>query len=135
MLKTKKYEYLIEISCNGLFGCGDNCIGPPDESRTYTIKRAEICAYDEQAFKLFISFQLIQEILESKDTIKYIKEKARVTLDKFLNIFNKYDNTTYEVSHSILIQFLSNQGAPNRPFIHAIGNCHIDTAWYILLLL
>lgn len=47
------------MACNTLFGAGGSLIGPPDPKKQFTLSQAEIAVRDNQAFQLFLDFEII----------------------------------------------------------------------------
>ena len=67
-----KFEFYIEMACNGLFGNGTDTISPPKD-RLFTIKMADLVVPNLDAFGLLYDFQVIRGManeLQEKSTIR-----------------------------------------------------------------
>ncbi|KAG8144902.1 hypothetical protein E2320_013302 [Naja naja] len=104
--------FYLEVACNGLFGAGKgSMIAPPDPDKTFFLNRAELVVYNRDVYELLRSFQ------------------ALYTANQMVNLCDVNNPATFpavrELAHSVFCQ----KNGDSQHTIHAMGHCHIDTAW------
>ena len=59
------HELYIEMACNELFGAGEGSqIAPPNPSRTYTLKTAQIVAVDTKVRQLLLDMEVLVDLIK-----------------------------------------------------------------------
>lgn len=61
------YEFVIESSCNGMFGVpwnGDT-IAPPDMNRYFKLDSADLVVPNQEAWRLLWDFEALKQVVES----------------------------------------------------------------------
>ncbi|CAD5113260.1 DgyrCDS2438 [Dimorphilus gyrociliatus] len=127
--KSGKQIWFIEMACNGLFGAGNNSqINPPNENKYFELKKCGLVVLNELVHQLCIDYQILIDIVKQlgKSTRSY---QALFTLNKMTNIIEVGNDRSYEEARSIAKSFYEEHNGQNIHMIHAVGNCHIDSAW------
>ena len=136
------FECLIEVACNGMFGCdGGGFISPPDPSRTFEVVQAELGLYDGEYADLLQDFTLVKDmarILTSAEAPAGATAARPATArglqalrvgHAVINVLDVGDRRTWAGASKLLKEFLAPSLGSHAPTIHAVGHCHIDTAW------
>lgn len=61
------YEFVIESSCNGMFGVpwnGDT-IAPPDMNRYFSLASADLVVPNQEAWRLLWDFETLKQIIDN----------------------------------------------------------------------
>ncbi|KDQ27960.1 glycoside hydrolase family 38 protein [Pleurotus ostreatus PC15] len=135
------HEFVIESSCNGMFGVpwnGDT-IQPPDMNRYFTLASADLVVPNQQAWALFWDFVTLREIADTLPGNTPLQNKALSTANEIMNVFNKGDasdiNRARKLAEEVFGEGWESKGAaiydegPKKSLVWGIGHCHIDTAW------
>ncbi|KAH8093101.1 glycoside hydrolase family 38 protein [Cristinia sonorae] len=140
-VKAGKHEFVIETSCNGMFGVpwnGDT-IAPPDMNRYFKLDSADIVVPDQKAWGLLADFSTLREIADTLPGNGSLQNKAIVVANSIMNEFDPNDKSSIDRSRKIAEEVFGkdwekkgegiyNEGA-KRAQVWGIGYCHIDTAW------
>ncbi|KAL4267030.1 glycosyl hydrolase 38 family protein [Pleurotus pulmonarius] len=135
------HEFVIESSCNGMFGVpwnGDT-IQPPDMNRYFTLASADLVVPNQQAWALFWDFVTLREIADTLPGNTPLQNKALSTANEIMNVFNKGGasdiNRARKLAEEVFGEGWESKGAaiydegPKKSLVWGIGHCHIDTAW------
>jgi alpha-mannosidase len=123
-------EFQIEMACNRMFGEG--YWQPPDTTaRTFVLDRCDIALFDEQAWRLYYDFWVLQQLVaeEPKDLDKSWGGLLLSELNRFANLYDADDRATWARASEILNQLYQHHNATHTHELSAIGHAHIDTAW------
>ena len=66
-IKAGKHEFVIESSCNGMFGVpwnGDT-IAPPDMNRYFRLDSADLVAPNQEAWRLYWDFEALKQVMDT----------------------------------------------------------------------
>ncbi|KAL4246947.1 glycosyl hydrolase 38 family protein [Abortiporus biennis] len=140
-VKEGRHEFVIESSCNGMFGVpwnGDT-IAPPDMNRYFTLDSADIVVPNQEAWGLLADFTTLREIADTLPGNTSLQNKALVVANEIMNVFNNRDLSSIgrarKKAEEIFGEGWEKKGGDiykdgaQRPQIWGIGYCHIDTAW------
>eukprot|EP00731_Ephydatia_muelleri_P024288 Em0016g559a len=120
----------LEAAANGMFGTGHNgLINPPDPKKCYSVTRVEIAVFEEVVNELLLDLAVLfgmSKYLPSDSPRAY---EALYTANDIINACNPFDKSTLERCLAISRKFFSEKNGDAQHTIHAIGHCHIDTAW------
>jgi alpha-mannosidase len=131
-------EFVIEMACNHPFGAYPQIAEPADgryaNSSPYVLDKAEIAAFDPEAWRLYYDFYVLQqlesELSKDGETIsKSFAGELLFELNRFANVFDPADRGTWAEASGILTQLYQRQNADSTHELSAIGHAHIDTAW------
>lgn len=142
------HEFVIESSCNGMFGVpwnGDT-IAPPDMNRYFTLDSADLVVPNLPAWALLWDFQTLNQIIDTLPGNTPLQNQALVTANAIMNAFK-----TGRLEDILECRRIAEEGVfgvgweekagdiykegPGKEGskIWGIGHCHIDTAWYVPL--
>ena len=126
----QRVEFQIEMACNRMFGEG--YWQPPDTTaRTFVLDRCDIALFDEQAWKLYYDFWVLQQLAaeEGKDLDKSWGGFLLSELNRFANVYEVEDRATWTPASEILNRLYQHHNGTHSHELSAIGHAHIDTAW------
>ncbi|TFK38533.1 glycoside hydrolase family 38 protein [Crucibulum laeve] len=135
------HEFIIESSCNGMFGVpwnGDT-IAPPDMNRFFSLASADLVVPNMDAWALLWDFQTLQELVDTLPGNTPLQNNALTTANEIMNVFHKGDPSAVRQGRKLAEEVFGEgweaKGAdiyndgPKKSNIWGIGHCHIDTAW------
>ncbi|KAG6826715.1 hypothetical protein H0H92_014762 [Tricholoma furcatifolium] len=100
--KQGRHDFIIESSCNGMFGVpwnGDT-VAPPDTSlilkapkmnRYFSLDSADLVVPNQDAWALLWDFTTLRELIETLPGNTPLQNKALVTANEIINVFKKGD--------------------------------------------
>ncbi|OBZ74598.1 Alpha-mannosidase [Grifola frondosa] len=140
-VKKGKHEFVIESSCNGMFGVpwnGDT-IAPPDMNRYFQLASADLVVPNQEAWHLLWDFQTLREIADSLPGNTSLQNKALTVANEIMNVFQKDDVSSIARARKLAEEVFGEGWAAKNERIYeegvkkgqiwGIGHCHIDTAW------
>ncbi|KAF5347291.1 hypothetical protein D9756_009971 [Leucocoprinus leucothites] len=135
------HEFVIESSCNGMFGVpwnGDT-IQPPDMNRYFTLASADLVVPNQEGWGLVWDFEALKQITDTLPGNTPLQNKALVTANEIMNVFKRGDAAAIaacrQKAQEVFGEGWEAKGAavydegPERSNVWGIGHCHIDTAW------
>jgi alpha-mannosidase len=127
-------EFYIEMSCNDLFGNGQNgMIMPPNPNKVFTLTMADIVIVNSMAHKLFWDMKVIYDIITLLGVENNLSAQCIGLATKIINKVNLSDPQSLAAAHEEIDNtFFSRNVSRISPRSHeilAVGHCHIDTAW------
>ncbi|KAF8750121.1 Alpha mannosidase, middle domain [Rhizoctonia solani] len=142
--KTKReYSFVIESSCNGMFGISG--IAPPDVSKSVFYSGVGGPRRPNQdAWHLFWDFTTLREIIDTLPGNSPLQNIALRTANEIMNEFQVDDPDTIakcrKIAENVFGANWAKEGADvyqkrreghgaDREQVWGIGHCHIDTAW------
>ncbi|KAH9914289.1 glycoside hydrolase family 38 protein [Fomitopsis serialis] len=139
--KARKLDFIVESSCNGMFGIpwnGDT-IEHPDMNRYFRLATADLVVPNQDAWQLLWDFTTLREISETLPGNTSLQNKALVTANTIMNTFDKDDlgsiASSRKLAEAVFGEGWANKGdkiyeeGAEEATIWGIGHCHIDTAW------
>lgn len=139
--KAGHHEFIIESTCNGLFGQQGGGISPPDMNRYFRLDTADLVVPNQDAWHLLWDFQVLWQISETLPGRSPLQNKALVTANEIMNTFDHNDPSTINKCRKIAEKVFGagwqakgekiyDEGMHKENLVWGIGHCHIDTAWY-----
>ncbi|KAI0071984.1 hypothetical protein K474DRAFT_1668357 [Panus rudis PR-1116 ss-1] len=139
--KKGQHEFVIESSCNGMFGVpwdGDT-ISPPDMNRYFSLASADLVVPNQEAWGLLADFTTLREIVDTLPGNTSLQNKALTVANEIMNVFNNRDLSSIGRARKLAEEVFGEgweskgediykHGAENAQ-VWGIGYCHIDTAW------
>ncbi|XP_048472979.1 alpha-mannosidase 2C1 [Rhincodon typus] len=123
-------ELYVELACNGLFGAGKgSMISAPDPNRNFTLYRAELVVFNRDVHELLIDFEILSDIAKHLGIENQRSYQALYTANKMVNACDVEDRSTFAEVHRLASDFLQQENGKSQHTVHAMGYCHIDTAW------
>ncbi|OCH89390.1 glycoside hydrolase family 38 protein [Obba rivulosa] len=141
LVKAGKHEFVIESSCNGMFGVpwnGDT-IAPPDMNRFFQLASADLVVPRADAWALLWDFQTLRELVDTLPGNTALQNRALSVANEIMNVFDNTDLASIprarKLAETVFGEAWESKGegiykdGAERPQIWGIGHCHIDTAW------
>lgn len=120
----------VELACNGLFGAGQgSMIAAPDPNRTYSVQKAELVVFNRNVRDLLTDFEMLVDIVKQLGEGEQRGYQALFTANEMVNICDSANPCTYPKVHALADKFFSQRNGQSQHTVHAMGHCHIDTAW------
>ncbi|KIL60738.1 glycoside hydrolase family 38 protein [Amanita muscaria Koide BX008] len=135
------HEFVIESSCNGMFGVpwnGDT-IQPPDMNRYFALASADLVVPNQEAWHLLWDFTTLKELSDALPGNTPLQNKALTAANEIMNVFKKGDPKSIaaarRIAEDVFGEGWEEKGAAiydegtQRANVWGIGDCHIDSAW------
>uniref|UniRef100_A0A8C5LJJ1 Alpha-mannosidase 2C1 n=1 Tax=Jaculus jaculus TaxID=51337 RepID=A0A8C5LJJ1_JACJA len=120
----------VEVACNGLLGAGKgSMIAAPDPEKMFHLSRAELAVFHRDVHKLLVDLELLLDIAKGLGDDNQRSFQALYTANQMVNVCDPAQPDTYPVAAALASKFFGQRGGESQHTIHAIGHCHIDTAW------
>lgn len=120
----------IEMSCNALFGAGKgSLVAPPDPDRTFKVTKAEVVLFDPLVRHLLIDLDLLAQIAKSVSGQR--GKQAMFTANHIINtlVLHTFSPPALTQCRRMAMDFLRQRNGDSQHTLHAVGHCHLDTAW------
>ncbi|KAF7980211.1 hypothetical protein HWV62_39313 [Athelia sp. TMB] len=134
-------EFIIESSCNGMFGVpwnGDT-IAPPDMNKYFSLASADLVVPNQEAWHLMWDFHTLQQLIDTLPGNTSLQNKALYIANEIMNTFQGGSPTDLQRCRSLVEEVFGKGWAAKGADIYkegeqkvqiiGCGNCHIDTAW------
>lgn len=129
-LRHLSFTLYVEMACNGLFGVGrDGLINPPDSNRSFVLSKAEIAIRDPLVFQLLRDFDILIGMAKHLPENSERCFQALYTANSMVNECLAHTTIAYQRAREIAKDFFSKKNGSMAHEIHAMGHCHIDSAW------
>lgn len=136
----KEHTFYIEMACNGMFGNapGDDSIQPPNPDKSYTLSKAQITAVNLAARALYYDFWIIGDAAREFPGDSWEAHEANMVGNAMIDAFIAGDGSQESIDNArkIARKYLGDKvdstevyAEDTKPFVYAIGHCHIDTCW------
>ncbi|KAG7473386.1 hypothetical protein MATL_G00095190 [Megalops atlanticus] len=120
----------VEAACNGLFGAGQGTsIGPPDPNRKYTIQKAELVVFNQDVRDLMTDIEMLVDIVKCLGEDNQRGYQALFAVNEIVNLCDPADPSTFPAARGLAQRFFSQRNGQSQHVVHAMGHCHIDSAW------
>ncbi|XP_023585604.1 alpha-mannosidase 2C1 isoform X2 [Trichechus manatus latirostris] len=120
----------VEVACSGLLGAGKgSMIAAPDPEKTFQVSRAELAVFHRDVYKLLVDLELLLGIAKGLGEDNQRSFQALYTANQMVNVCDPAQPETFPVAQALASRFFGQRGGESQHTIHAIGHCHIDTAW------
>nr|DBA31660.1 TPA: hypothetical protein GDO54_007453 [Pyxicephalus adspersus] len=118
------------MACNGLFGAGQGgMIAPVDLRRTFTLQKAELAVFNRNVEELLLDFEIIYDMAKLLGEDNQRSYQALYVANQMVNLCDVNDPGTYATVAKLASSFFSQKNGDSQHMIHAMGHCHIDSAW------
>ncbi|PWA30481.1 hypothetical protein CCH79_00015270 [Gambusia affinis] len=120
----------VEVACNGLFGAGQgSMIAAPDASRMFSVQKAELVIFNRDVQKLLTEFEMLVDIIKELGEAEQRGYQALFTANEMVNLCDPFDPSSFSKAHSLAHKFFNQRNGDSQHTVHAMGHCHIDSAW------
>uniref|UniRef100_A0A452TDN2 Mannosidase alpha class 2C member 1 n=1 Tax=Ursus maritimus TaxID=29073 RepID=A0A452TDN2_URSMA len=120
----------VEVACNGLLGAGKGTmIAAPDPEKMFRVSRAELAVFCRDVHRLLVDLELLLGIAKGLGEDNQRSFQALYTANQMVNVCDPAQPETFPVAQALASRFFGQRGGESQHTIHAMGHCHIDTAW------
>uniref|UniRef100_A0A8B9NSL2 alpha-mannosidase n=1 Tax=Accipiter nisus TaxID=211598 RepID=A0A8B9NSL2_9AVES len=120
----------VELACNGLFGAGKgSMIAPPDPDRRFTLSKAELVIFNRDVYELLVDLEILLDMAQLLGEENQRSFQALYTANQMVNMCDVTDPSTFPAARDLAAAIFSQRNGESQHTIHAVGHCHIDSAW------
>uniref|UniRef100_A0A8C0ZKB1 alpha-mannosidase n=1 Tax=Cyanistes caeruleus TaxID=156563 RepID=A0A8C0ZKB1_CYACU len=120
----------VELACNGLFGAGKgSMIAPPDPDRRVTLSKAELVVFNRDVYELLVDLEILLDMAQLLGEENQRSFQALYTANQMVNVCDVTDLSTLPAARDLAAAIFSQRNGESQHTIHAVGHCHIDSAW------
>uniref|UniRef100_A0A8C0BGA1 alpha-mannosidase n=1 Tax=Buteo japonicus TaxID=224669 RepID=A0A8C0BGA1_9AVES len=120
----------VELACNGLFGAGKgSMIAPPDPDRRFTLSKAELVIFNRDVYELLVDLEILLDMAQLLGEENQRSFQALYTANQMVNMCDVTDPSTFPAARDLAAAIFSQRNGKSQHTIHAVGHCHIDSAW------
>ncbi|KAM7151591.1 alpha-mannosidase 2C1 isoform 2-T2 [Macrochelys suwanniensis] len=120
----------VEVACNGLFGAGKgSLIAPPDPDKTFTLSKAELVVFNRDVHELLIDFEILVDMAKLLGEENQRSFQTLYVANQMVNLLDVTDSSTFPAVRQLASSIFSQKNGESQHMIHAMGHCHIDSAW------
>ncbi|KAG7276249.1 hypothetical protein CRUP_018631 [Coryphaenoides rupestris] len=120
----------VEMACNGLFGAGQgSMIAPPDPNRKYSVQKAELVVLNRDVQEMLTDFEMLVDIVKHLGEGEQRGFQALFTVNEMVNLCDPAEPSSFSKARSLAQSFFNQRNGDSQHTIHAMGHCHIDSAW------
>ena len=124
----------IEVACNERTGDGLNdMIAAPNYAKMFSLSRARVVSIHPRLHALRHDLEVILALCREEGVPKALSDSALCAGNDAVNSFVFGDEATWAAAAAITAAFFDKHrrthDQPPALCIHAVGHCHIDTAW------
>ncbi|KAF7337346.1 Glycoside hydrolase family 38 protein [Mycena sanguinolenta] len=99
--KAGEHKFVIESSCNGMFGMGGGGIGPPDPNRYFTLDMADIVVPNQDAWRLLWDFTTLRELVDTLPGNTPLQNAALTAANGIMNTFDHNDRSSIKRAREV----------------------------------
>eukprot|EP01132_Coremiostelium_polycephalum_P011168 gene11168-13684_t len=126
----EKFDFEIEMACNGMFGVGNaGLINPCDPNKTFQLNKAEIAVLDKDCYDLFTYVQMLYDIAKNYPEDSVRSSQAIWVANDIINKCDTSNRSTFKQCIEMAESFFKQKNGQSQTNVSAIGHCHIDVAW------
>ncbi|KAJ7311155.1 hypothetical protein JRQ81_006760 [Phrynocephalus forsythii] len=120
----------VEVACNGLFGAGKgSMIAPPDPDRKFSLNKAELVVYNRDVHELLVDFEILLDMAKLLGEENQRSFQALYAANQMVNLCDVTNPQTFPAARELASSLFSQKNGESQHVIHAMGHCHIDSAW------
>uniref|UniRef100_A0ABM5EXU9 alpha-mannosidase n=1 Tax=Pogona vitticeps TaxID=103695 RepID=A0ABM5EXU9_9SAUR len=120
----------VEVACNGLFGAGKgSMIAPPDPDKKFSLHKAELVVYNRDVHELLVDFEILLDMAKLLGEENQRSFQALYAANEMVNLCDVTNSRTFLAARKVASSIFSQKNGESQHIIHAMGHCHIDSAW------
>ncbi|XP_027714108.1 alpha-mannosidase 2C1 isoform X1 [Vombatus ursinus] len=120
----------VETACSGVFGAGKgSMIAPPDNEKRFSVTRAEMAVYHRNVHELMMDMEILLGMAKCLGEGSQRSFQALYTANQMVNVCDPTEPGTFSTARSLASGIFRQRNGDSQHTIHAIGHCHIDSAW------
>ncbi|XP_077173478.1 alpha-mannosidase 2C1 [Paroedura picta] len=120
----------VEFACNGLFGAGgSSMIAPPNPDKTFSLQKAELAVFNRDVHELLVDFEILLGMAQHLGEENQRSFQALYAANQMVNLCDVTDPSTFPLARNVARSVFGQKNGDSQHVIHAMGHCHIDSAW------
>ncbi|KAK0148878.1 Alpha-mannosidase 2C1 [Merluccius polli] len=120
----------VELACNGLFGAGQgSMIAAPDPNRKYSVQKAELVVLNRDVRETLTDFEIMVDIVKQLGEGEQRGYQALFAVNEMVNLCDPAEPNSFAKARSLAQSFFTQRNGHSQHTVHAMGHCHIDSAW------
>ncbi|KAM9124617.1 alpha-mannosidase 2C1-like [Pangshura tecta] len=120
----------VEVACNGLFGAGKgSLIAPPDPDKKFRLNKAELVVFNRDVHELLVDFEILVDMAKFLGEENQWSFQTLYVANEMVNLLDVTDSSTFPAVHHLASSIFRQTNGESQHTIHAMGHCHIDSAW------
>ncbi|XP_062998541.1 alpha-mannosidase 2C1 isoform X2 [Elgaria multicarinata webbii] len=120
----------VEVACNGLFGAGKGCmIAPPDLDKRFSLHKAELVVFNRDVHELLVDFEILLDMATHLGEGNQRSFQALYVANQMVNLCDVANPPVFAAAHALACSVFGQKNGESQHVIHAMGHCHIDSAW------
>ncbi|XP_044834556.1 alpha-mannosidase 2C1 isoform X2 [Mauremys mutica] len=120
----------VEVACNGLFGAGKgSLIAPPDPDKKFTLNKAELVVFNRDVHELLVDFEILVDMAKFLGEENQRSFQTLYVANQMVNLLDVTDSSTFPAVRHLASSIFRQKNGESQHSIHAMGHCHIDSAW------
>ncbi|XP_071004833.1 alpha-mannosidase 2C1 [Oncorhynchus clarkii lewisi] len=120
----------VELACNSLFGAGrGSMIAAPDPDRKYSVQKAELVVFKSDVRELLTDLEMLVDMVKLLGEGEQRGYQALFTANEMVNLCEPTNPSSFPAARSLAQKFFSQRNGESQHTVHAMGHCHIDSAW------
>ncbi|XP_015265205.1 PREDICTED: alpha-mannosidase 2C1 [Gekko japonicus] len=120
----------VEVACNGLFGAGKgSMIAPPDPDKRFSLQKAELVVFNRDVHELLVDFEVLMDMAKLLGEENQRSLQALYAANQMVTLCDVTDPSTFPSAREVARLVFSQRNGDSQHVIHAMGHCHIDSAW------
>ncbi|KAM4675500.1 alpha-mannosidase 2C1 [Discoglossus pictus] len=120
----------IEMACNGLFGADQgSMIAPADPHKKFSLQRTELVIFHRDVYELLLDFEILYDMAKLLGEDNQRSFQALYVANQMINVCDVTDPSTFSAARNLSSRFFNQKNGDSQHVIHAMGHCHIDSAW------
>uniref|UniRef100_A0AAZ3PI73 alpha-mannosidase n=1 Tax=Oncorhynchus tshawytscha TaxID=74940 RepID=A0AAZ3PI73_ONCTS len=120
----------VELACNSLFGAGQgSMIAAPDPDRKYSVQKAELVVFKSDVRELLTDLEMLVDMVKLLGEGEQRGYQALFTANEMVNLCEPTNPSSFPAARSLAQKFFSQRNGESQHTVHAMGHCHIDSAW------
>uniref|UniRef100_A0AAZ3R5B5 alpha-mannosidase n=1 Tax=Oncorhynchus tshawytscha TaxID=74940 RepID=A0AAZ3R5B5_ONCTS len=129
-LKDDDISLYVELACNSLFGAGQgSMIAAPDPDRKYSVQKAELVVFKSDVRELLTDLEMLVDMVKLLGEGEQRGYQALFTANEMVNLCEPTNPSSFPAARSLAQKFFSQRNGESQHTVHAMGHCHIDSAW------
>uniref|UniRef100_A0A8K9V7M1 alpha-mannosidase n=1 Tax=Oncorhynchus mykiss TaxID=8022 RepID=A0A8K9V7M1_ONCMY len=128
--ETHSISLYVELACNSLFGAGKgSMIAAPDPDRKYSVQKAELVVFKSDVRELLTDLEMLVDMVKLLGEGEQRGYQALFTANEMVNLCEPTNPSSFPAARSLAQKFFSQRNGESQHTVHAMGHCHIDSAW------
>ncbi|XP_038622895.1 alpha-mannosidase 2C1 [Tachyglossus aculeatus] len=118
------------MACSGLCGDGQgSLIQPPDRHKKFAVSRAQLAVFHREVQELLIDLETLMDMAEFLGEDSQRGFQALYAANQIVNVCRPSEPDTWAEARSLATAVFRQRNGDSQHTIHAMGHCHIDSAW------